>query len=109
MPEIQIDADKAERMIAEMLRTERRFLPADANTMAASICRRLTMAMPTPTNHPLRGSRLIWSRPPHASDFTAAVGEKLADVNDRVAEDLWKLVYDRAEELPPAMADPSRR
>jgi hypothetical protein len=107
MPDIQIDADKAERMIAEILRTEKRFLPADANALAANICRRLTTAMATPTNHPLRGSRLIDRTPPHNSDFTAALGEKLADVNDRVAAELWKLVYERGRDLPGTMADPS--
>ena len=109
MPEIQIDADKAERMIAEILRSEKRFLPVDANTLAANICRRLTTAMATPTHYPLRGSRLIDRSPPYGGDFTAAVGEKLADVNDRVAAELWKLVYDRARELPATMADPSSR
>jgi hypothetical protein len=36
-------------MIAEILRTEKRFLPADAIAMAANIRRRLTLAMATPT------------------------------------------------------------
>jgi hypothetical protein len=64
MPEITIDADKAERMIAEILRTEKRFLPADVNAMAANICRRLKLAMATPTNRPLHGHRLMWDWPP---------------------------------------------
>jgi len=108
MPDIQIDADKAERMIAEILRTEKHFLPAHANAMAANICRRLMTAMATPTNQPLQGYRLIGQRPPRDSDFTAAVGKKLADVNDRVADELWNLVYERARDLPLTMADRSR-
>jgi hypothetical protein len=105
MPDITIDADKAERMIAEILRTEKRFLPADANAMAANICRRLKTAMPAPTNQALQGYRLIRRWPPSDSGFTTAVGEKIADVNDRVAATLWQLVYDRARELPATMAD----
>jgi hypothetical protein len=106
MPDITIDADKAERMIAGILR-EKRILPADANAMAANICRRLTMAMATPTNQPLQGYRLIRSTPSDDAEFAEALGEKLADVNNRVARELWHLVYERARELPGTMADPS--
>jgi hypothetical protein len=64
MAEIRIDATKAERMIAQILRDEKRMLPADANAVAANICRRLSIAMPTPTNPPLQGYRIILSSPP---------------------------------------------
>jgi hypothetical protein len=106
MADIRIDAGKAERMIAQILRDERKLLPADANAIAANICRRLSSAMATPTNQPLQGYRLIQDFPPFGSDFTAALGEKIADVNDRVARELWKLVYDRARDLPAGVADP---
>jgi hypothetical protein len=89
MPDITIDAARAERIIAEILRTEKRFLPAYANAMAANICRRLTSAMPAPTNQALQGYRLIRRWPPSDSGFTAAFGEKIADVNDKVAAALW--------------------
>jgi hypothetical protein len=106
MPDITIDAAKAERMISELLRNERSLLPADANDLAANICRRLKAAMATPTNQPLHGYRLIRNTPPYGSDFTQALALKIADVNDRVAHELWVLVYDRARELPLTMADP---
>jgi hypothetical protein len=35
MAEIRIDAAKAERMIAQILRDEKRLLPADANAVSA--------------------------------------------------------------------------
>jgi hypothetical protein len=54
MAEIQIDAAKAERMIAQILRDEKNLLPADANALAANICCRLSSAMATPTNQPLQ-------------------------------------------------------
>lgn len=46
MAEIQIDAAKAERMIAQILRDEGDLFPTKANTLAANICRRLWAAMP---------------------------------------------------------------
>jgi hypothetical protein len=76
--------------------------------MAANIRRRLTLAMATPTNPPLHGHRLIWSAPPDDAEFAAALGEKLADVNNRVARELWNLVYERGRDLPGTIADPSR-
>jgi len=107
MPDIRIDAAKAERMIAQILRDEKKLLPADANALAANICRRLSSAMATPTNPPLQGYRMIRDNPPYNGDFTAALGQKIADVNDRVARELWQLVYDRGRDLPAAVADPS--
>jgi hypothetical protein len=59
MAQIRIDADKAERMIAQILRDEKKLLPAEANALATNICRRLTVAIPTPTNPPLQGYRLF--------------------------------------------------
>jgi hypothetical protein len=50
MADIRIDAAKAERMIAQILREEKKLLPADANELAANICRRLSSAMATPTS-----------------------------------------------------------
>jgi hypothetical protein len=50
MADIQIDAARAERIIAQILRDERRLLSEDANALAANICRRLSSAMATPTN-----------------------------------------------------------
>jgi hypothetical protein len=44
MAEIRIDAARAERMISQILREEKGLLPADANALAANICRRLYAA-----------------------------------------------------------------
>jgi hypothetical protein len=107
MAEIRIDAAKAERIIAQILRDEKRLLPADANAVAANICRRLTIAMPLPTNQPLQGDRIISPFPPDGGhEFTAALKTKIAGVNFRVAGELWKLVYDRGRDLPATVADP---
>ena len=107
MAEIRIDAAKAERMIAQILRDEKRFFPADANALAANICRRLTTAMPTPTNPPLQGDRIIpWHPPDGGSEFIAALKKKIADVNYELARELWQLVYDRGRDLPATVADP---
>jgi hypothetical protein len=108
MAEIRIDAAKAERMISQILRDETRLLPADANALAANICRRLTTAMPTPTNPPLHGYRIIRSSPPNGGDFNHAVARVLADAKDQswTASALWKLVYDHGRDLPATVVDP---
>jgi hypothetical protein len=106
MPDIRIDAGKAERMIAQILRDEKKYLPGDANALAANICRRLSSAMATPTNQPLQGYRIIREWPPYDGDFKAALAKKIANVNDSVARELWKMVYDRGRDLPASVADP---
>jgi hypothetical protein len=109
MPDIRIDAAKAERMIAQILRDERKLSPADANAVAENICRRLSTAMAAPTNPPLQGYRIISSHPPEGGrEFVSALAEKIADVNYGVASELWKMVYDRGRDLPATVADPGR-
>ncbi|WP_340672577.1 hypothetical protein [Bradyrhizobium ottawaense] len=107
MPVIQIDAEKAERIIAQALRDEGGLFPGKANSVAAEIRRRLTASEGTPVAPWAAGCKVIKPRPPTDSDFTKAVGEKIADVNDRVAAVLWRLVYDRGTDLPGAVADPA--
>lgn len=99
MAEIRFDADKAERIIAQMIRDEGGLLPAKANTLAASICRRLSAAMPPPPAHHYR---IISNSPPYASDFAVAIANVLADAKGRALapEDLWRLVYERGRDLP---------
>lgn len=108
MTEIRIDTAKAERMISQILREEKHLLPADAKALAANICRRLTTAMATPTNPPLRSYRIIPSTPPYGTDFNNAVAKKLAEAGDNLwnANDLWKLVYNHGRDLPATVVDP---
>jgi hypothetical protein len=106
MAEIRIESAKAERMIAQIMRSEKGLLPADANALAENICRRLTTAMPLPTNQPLQGYRIISSSPTNSDEFIAALATKIADVNYRVADELWKMVYERGRDLPATVADP---
>jgi hypothetical protein len=108
MTEIRIDADKAERMIAQILREEKGLLPADANAAAANICRRLTTAMPTPTNPTLVAYRIIPKSPPYGSDFNNAVAKILAQAKGDLwnASVLWTLCYDHGRDLPAMVFDP---
>jgi hypothetical protein len=76
MAEIRIDAAKAERMISQILRDKNVLLPADANTVAANICHRLSAGMAPPTNPPLAGYRVISKRAPHDSAFQRRRGEE---------------------------------
>lgn len=108
MADIQLDAEKAERIIAQILRDEEKMLPAKANEIAATICRRLSSSMPLPTNQPLQSYRIISSSPPPGDGFQNALSQKIADVNYRVAHELWALVYDRGRDLPSSVADTRR-
>ena len=65
----------------------------------------ITTAMPTPTNPPLHGYRIIPSHPPNSDEFIAALAKKIADVNNGVARELWKMVYDRGRDLPATVVD----
>ena len=100
MTDIRIDGDKALHIIAQILRDERKMLPADANEIASLICRRLLAAMSTPTKPGLSGYRLIDEWPPDAEEFANEVGLKLADIDEHLAGVLWKMVYDRGRDLP---------
>jgi hypothetical protein len=109
MAEIRIDAAKAERMISQILRDEKGMLSADAKAFAANIYHRLSAAMPTPTNPPLAGYRIISKHPPRGdSAFNVAVAKKFAEAKDELftANTLWELVYDQGHDLPPNVVDP---
>jgi hypothetical protein len=97
MAEIRIDAAKAERMIAQILREEKGLLPADANALAGNICRRLSAAMPMLAGPLLAGYRVIPKHPPRDS----AVAKKLAEATDQLwtANTLWELVYDEGRDV----------
>ena len=95
MTEIRINAGKAERIITQMLRDEQGVHPADAVALAASICRRLAMTMPT--NPSFGCCRIISKQPPDADDFAIAVAEKLNGKSD--ASELWELVYNQGRHL----------
>lgn len=105
MSEIRIDGDKALRMIAQILRDEEKMLPAEANRVAGKLCSRLSAAMAAAPLQTFSHYRLISQSPPNGNNFKEAVAEKIADVNDRVAYELWRMVFDRCEPMPPGVAD----
>jgi hypothetical protein len=106
--EIQLDAIKAERMIAQVLRDDQRMLPEVANKVAATICRRLLSSTPAPVNQALQGRRIIGPAPPHS--FADSLGGIIdSEVDGSLASKVWELVFERGKELPSSIADPVRR
>ncbi|HMM90124.1 hypothetical protein [Bradyrhizobium sp.] len=99
MAEIRIDAGKAERLITRMLREEQGMPPADAVRVAASICRRLVVAMPASPS--VDHCRIIPREPPDADDFAIAVARKLNEGKSELwkASELWQLVYNQGRRL----------
>jgi hypothetical protein len=101
MTMLRIDAGKAERIITQTLRDEKGIPPADAAAAAASICRRLTTAMPTcPSSDRYR---IISREPPDGDDFAIAVAKKLSEEKSEPwnASGLWELVYNQGRHLRP--------
>lgn len=98
MAEIRIDAGKAKRAITQMLR-EQGMSQADADAMAATICRRLAVAMPARPSPDQ--CRIIPSEPPDADDFAIAVAEMLSERKSELgkASELWQLVYNQGRRL----------
>jgi hypothetical protein len=100
MTDIRIDGNKAQRLIAQILRDEEKMLPEKANNVASNLCKRLLSAMGTPTKPGLSGYRLIPMFPPDSAEFAEEVGSKLADIDEYLARVLWEMVYERCPELP---------
>ncbi|UGY18137.1 hypothetical protein WDM22_41050 [Bradyrhizobium septentrionale] len=99
MTELRIDAGKAERIIAQTLHDEKGIPPADAAAVAANICRRLTMAMPTSPS--LDRYRIISREPPAGDGFASAVAKALTEGKSELwnASELWELVYNQGRHL----------
>jgi hypothetical protein len=98
MTEIRIEAAKAEQIITQILRDDESLPLADANAVAANICRRLLTIR---TNSPVDVYRIIPREPPYGADFATAVATKLAEAKNgpETANQLWQLVYDRGRRL----------
>ena len=107
MAEIHLDRDKAQRLIATLLRDERKMQPGDASSLATAICTRLQASMPLPTKPGLRGYRMIRQVLPHGKEeaFRAELAKYL-DADDRTLSAIWRMAYDCAVDLPEDVADP---
>jgi hypothetical protein len=108
MADLLIEEDRAQRIIARILRDNLQVLPDKANTVATTICSGLSAAMTTPSKPSLSGWRIISSYPPYGDGdkFTEDLRARIADVNYRVARELWELVWKYGRDLPPDIAPP---
>lgn len=102
MADLRIEKEKAERLVALILREDLGMNPAIANDLSLKICNRVQAAMAVPTKPGLRGYRMIRRYPPHdrEDDFTAEIASKLADIDNHLARVLWEMVYERGRDLP---------
>ncbi len=100
--EIKIEKDKAQRIIAQVLRDEKQMISSDANALALVIAARLQASMPMPTRPALRGDRMIARHPPGHfgnEDYLNAV-RKVVDADEEQARKLWEVVYSFGRDLP---------
>ena len=113
MTDIRIDSDKAERILALLLREECKILPADANTMASKMIDRLRHARLAATRPGLRDARIILMHP--AQEVSAKLGEAVRDLRsaekmgdhllDQLGDELlggrvWSLVWEHGMPVP---------
>lgn len=61
--------------------------------------------MPLPTIQPLTGYPIIPQFPLPGDEFQNVLRAKIADVNIRVAHEIWEMVYDRGKDSPSVVAD----
>ncbi|UPJ81927.1 hypothetical protein IVB16_08170 [Bradyrhizobium sp. 183] len=96
MTEIRIDAAKAERMAAQILRDENKMAPGVAIAAAVSICRQMISASTTPLRTDLRA---IPRDPPPA--FNHMLAKLVAEAKDRPwnGDEVWELVYKLGREV----------
>ena len=98
MADLRIDSDKAERILALILREEGKMLPDRANALAAQMSKRLISAMAMPTKPALNGWRMIPPRHPYKSDFEQQVAMKFKRAG--LANEIWELVYACGRDMP---------
>jgi hypothetical protein len=108
MADILIEEDRAQRIIARILRDELKRSPDRANAVASSICSGLLAAMTTPSKPRLQGWRIINSYPPYKNDqFLVDVRKHIAaHADEDVARVLWRIVWNYGHDLPPDIAPP---
>lgn len=106
MVDITIDENRAERIIARILRDH--MLPEKTNTVASSVRSNLLAAMATPSKPGLKGWRIINGFAPFRQDeqFLEELRSFVPDADHRLADDVWQLVYKFAVDLPSDVADP---
>jgi hypothetical protein len=110
MADLRIDKVKAQRLVAHILRQEKKMLSADANTLSTLICNRLETAMPLPTRPGLRGDRIISGGGPAGpiTKFAERLANMIGDADEDMAREVWNLVYEHARDLPLDVADSNR-
>lgn len=116
MTELRIDGEKAERIASQVLRDDGKLTPAKANELAATICRRISTSMPLPSSQQLQNYRMISSFPgtrlggiARIDEFADALQKKVGgDIEDSIAREVWKLVWEMCEDLPAGVADAAR-
>jgi hypothetical protein len=107
MADLRIDKVKAQRLVALILRQEKKMLPADANALSTLICDRLETAMALPTKPGLSGHRIIsrWRSYKPLTEFIEQLATVIEDADEDTAHKVWDLVYQHARDLPLDVAD----
>ena len=101
MADLRIEKDKAEPLVALLLR-EKKMSPAEAGAFAITICNRLQAAMAMPTKPGLRGYKMILEHPPYEirPEFMADLGSHVTNVDEYFASTLWEIVYKYGRNIP---------
>ncbi len=96
MTDLRLTMENAKRVIALRLIDET-MQPDRANKLAEQICLDLQAEMSVPS---LRGWRMIPRTSPHREQFYDDVRGIKSDLDNRAADELWKVVYSYGHNLP---------
>ncbi|MCZ7658890.1 MAG: hypothetical protein M5U07_14060 [Xanthobacteraceae bacterium] len=101
MTTLTIDEHDAQRLFALILREELKMQPAQANMLAETFCRRIRATMPQrEKSWHVDNWRAIQERPGRNPDLVAELRRRLPPVDQELAEQIWKVVYEFGRDLP---------
>jgi hypothetical protein len=101
MTTLTIDEHEAQRLFARILREEMKLQPSRANTLADTLCRRIRAAMPErQRSWAVGGWRAIEEYPKQNPELIAEMRRYVPQVDQETADDLWRIIYQFARDLP---------
>ena len=101
MTTLTIDEHEAQRLFALILRDELKLQPSQANTLADTFCRRVLATMPRrELSWAVRNWRAIQEYPKRNPDLVAEMRRYVPQVDQEIADDLWRVVYQFGRDLP---------
>jgi hypothetical protein len=98
---LTIDEHEAQRLFALIFRDELKLQPARANELAETFCRPIAATMPErERSWVVSNWRAIQEYPKRNPELVAEMRRYVPQVDQEVANDLWRAIYQFARDLP---------